>query len=85
MSTYTADDQWRSFQTFVAVYLAGMLHHRDVFTISYRPKVMPPLIEFRCYADGQLRMGMGKDAWSDEDEAGMTFRGNMLIRSPPTR
>ena len=30
------DDQWRSFQTFVAAYLAGMLDPRDFFTISRR-------------------------------------------------
>lgn len=34
MSEFTSDDQWRSFQTFVAAYLAGMFHSRDVFTIS---------------------------------------------------
>lgn len=26
MSDFTSDDQWRSFQTFLAAYLAGMLH-----------------------------------------------------------
>jgi hypothetical protein len=71
MNTYTLDDQWRSFQTFVAVYLVGMLHHRDVFTISYRPNVLPPLIEFRCDAAGQLWFSMGTRAWSDDDGASL--------------
>jgi hypothetical protein len=69
MSEFTADDQWRSFQTFVAAYLAGMVHPRDVFTISRRSAVMPPLVEFRCDAAGRLWFGIGASSWSDEDGA----------------
>jgi hypothetical protein len=69
MSEFTSDDQWRSFQTFVAAYLAGMLHSRDVFTISRRSAVMPPLVEFRCDAAGRLWFSIGALAWSDEDDA----------------
>jgi hypothetical protein len=69
MSQYTTDDQWRSFQTFVAAYLAGMLHPRDVFTVSRRTSVMPPLAEFRCDAAGRLWFSVGALSWSDEDDA----------------
>jgi len=69
MSEFTSDDQWRSFQTFVAAYLAGMLHPRDVFTISRRSAVMPPLVEFRCDAAGRLWLSVGALSWSDEDDA----------------
>jgi hypothetical protein len=69
MGEFTSDDQWRSFQTFVAAYLAGMLHPRDVFTISRRSAVMPPLVEFRCDAAGRLWFGLGALSWSDEDDA----------------
>ena len=69
MITYTSDDQWRSFQTFVAAYLAGMLHPRDVFSISRRSAVMPPLVEFRCDAAGRLWFSIGALSWSDEDDA----------------
>jgi hypothetical protein len=69
MSEFTSDDQWRSFQTFVAAYLAGMLHHRDVFTISRRFAVTPPLVEFRCDAAGRLWFGVGALSWSDKDGA----------------
>ena len=69
MSKFTSDDQWRSFQTFVAAYLAGMLHPRDVFTISRRSAVMPPLVEFRCDAAGRLWFSIGALSWSDEDDA----------------
>ena len=69
MSEFTSDDQWRSFQTFVAAYLAGMLNPRDVFTISRRFAVMPPLVEFRCDAAGRLWLSVGALAWSDEDDA----------------
>jgi hypothetical protein len=69
MSEFTSDDQWRSFQTFVAEYLAGMLHPRDVFTISRRSAVMPPLVGFRCDAAGRLWFSVGALAWSDEDDA----------------
>ena len=48
MSQFSSDDQWRSFQTFIAAYLFGMLHPLDVFTISRRKTVSPPLVEFRC-------------------------------------
>ncbi|MBS9535463.1 hypothetical protein KIH27_17905 [Mycobacterium sp. M1] len=67
MSEYTSNDQWRSFQTFIAAYLAGMVHSRDVFTISRKSAVAPPLAEFRCDAAGRLWFGMGALAWSDED------------------
>ena len=66
MSQFTTDDQWRSFQTYVATYLAGMLHPLDVFTISRKQKVSPPLMEFRYLDDGVLRFAMGALAWSDE-------------------
>lgn len=69
MSEFTSDDQWRSFKTFVAAYLAGMLHPRDVFTISRRSAVMPPLVEFRCDAGGRLWFSMGALAWSEADDA----------------
>lgn len=69
MSKYTADDQWRSFQTFIAAYVAGMLHPRDVLTISRREKVSGPLVEFRCDATGLLWFSIGDDAWSDDDDA----------------
>jgi hypothetical protein len=69
MTSYTSDDQWRSFQTFVAAYLAGMLHPRDVFSISRRSAVMPPLVEFRCDAAGRLWFSIGALSWSDEDDA----------------
>lgn len=51
----TIEDQWRSFQTFVAAYLAGMLDPRDFFTISRRGTDGPPLVEFGCRDDGALR------------------------------
>ena len=63
---FSSDDQWRSFQTFLAAYLAGMLHPRDVFTISRRDSVSPPLVEFRCEANGALRFSIGDLAWNDE-------------------
>jgi len=66
MSKFTTDHQWRSFQTFIATYLAGMLHPRDVFTISRSRAVMPPLVEYRCDADGRIWFSMGALAWSDE-------------------
>lgn len=66
LSRFSTDDQWRSFQTFVATYLAGMLHPRDVLTLSRRTAVSPPLVEFRCQADGALRFSVGDLAWSDE-------------------
>lgn len=66
MSQFSIDDQWRSFQTFIAAYLAGMLHPRDVFTLSRRTAVAPPLVEFRCQPDGGLRFSIGDLAWSDE-------------------
>ena len=69
MSEFTADDQWRSFQTLVAAYLAGMVHPRDVFTIARRSGVMPPLVEFRCDAAGRLWFSVGALSWSDEDDA----------------
>jgi hypothetical protein len=66
MSQFSIDDQWRSFQTFVAAYLAGMLHPLDVFTISRRTSVSAPLGEFRCEASGALRFSLGDRAWSDD-------------------
>jgi hypothetical protein len=69
MSEFTSDDQWRSFQTFVAAYLAGMLHPRDVFSISRRSAVAPPLVEFRCDAARRLWLSIGALSWSDEDGA----------------
>ena len=68
MSRFTVDDQWRSFQTFIAAYLAGMLHPRDVFTISRAAAAAPPLVEFRYEADGILRFSIGDRAWSDEPD-----------------
>lgn len=73
MTRYSSGDQWRSFQTFVAAYLAGMLHPRDVFSISRREKVAPPLVEFRCDTAGSLRFSMGDLAWSDEDGESVRF------------
>lgn len=73
MSQFSTDDQWRSFQTFIAAYLAGMLHPRDVFTVSRRTTVSPPLVEFRCQADGTLRFSVGDLAWSDEPGAFVSF------------
>lgn len=67
MPKYSSDDQWRSFQTYLAAYLAGMLHPRDVFTISRRDSVAPPLVEFRCDTDSRLWFSIGDLAWSDED------------------
>ncbi len=64
MSQFNSDDQWRSFQTFIAAYLFGMLHPLDVFTISRRHSVAPPLVELE--ADGILRFSVGDLAWSDE-------------------
>lgn len=66
MSQFSTDDQWRSFQTFVAAYLVGMLHPRDVFTVSRRQAVAAPLVEFRYDADGILRFSMGDSAWGEE-------------------
>jgi hypothetical protein len=66
MSRFSTDDQWRSFQTFVAAYLVGMLHPRDVFTISRAAAAAPPLVEFRYETDGMLRFSVGDRAWSDE-------------------
>jgi hypothetical protein len=54
MSEFTSDDQWRSFQTFVAAYLAGMLHPRDVFTIS-------KLVDDALGAIGQTGRVVGAD------------------------
>lgn len=68
----TITAQWRSFQTFVAAFLAGMLHPRDVFTISRRDSIAPPLVEFRC--DGaHLRFSIGDHAWSDEEGSSLPF------------
>ena len=74
MTEYSSDDQWRSFQTFVAAYLAGMQHPRDVFTISRRQSVAPPLVEFRCDSAARLWFSVGAKAWSDEDGASVAVR-----------
>jgi len=74
MTQYSSDDQWRSFQTFVAAYVAGMLHPRDVFTISRRESVAPPLVEFRCDTAGGLWFSMGDLAWSDKDGESIQVR-----------
>ncbi|MEX1175092.1 MAG: hypothetical protein WEB51_05940 [Mycobacterium sp.] len=66
MSAFSVDDQWRSFQTYIAAYLVGMLHPRDVFTIAQAAAVAPPLVEFRYEAPGVLRFAVGDLAWSDE-------------------
>ena len=66
MSQFSVDDQWRSFQTYVATYLAGMLHPLDVFTISRAGGAAPPLVEFRYESEGVLRSSLGDRAWSDE-------------------
>ncbi|MBU3750717.1 MAG: hypothetical protein FGM52_09740 [Mycobacterium sp.] len=63
---FSVEDQWRSFQTFIAAYLVGMLHPRDVFTISPAAAATAPLVEFRYQADGVLRLSIGDRAWSDE-------------------
>ncbi|ORV09810.1 hypothetical protein [Mycobacterium celatum] len=78
MSEFTSDDQWRSFQTFVAAYLAGMLHSRDVFTISRKSAVAPPLVEFRCDAAGRLWFSVGALSWSDEDGAAVQVSRQQL-------
>ncbi len=80
MTEFTPDDQWRSFQTFVATYLAGMLHPRDVFTISRKSAVAPPLVEFRCDAAGRLWFSMGALSWSDEDGAAVQISRENLNR-----
>jgi hypothetical protein len=80
MSEFTSEDQWRSFQTFVAAYLAGMLHPRDVFTISRRSAVIPPLVEFRCDGAGRLWFSVGALAWNDEDDAAV-----QVSRADPNR
>ena len=74
MTQFSSDDQWRSFQTFVAAYLAGMLHPRDVFTISRRHSVAPPLVEFRCDPACGLWFSMGDLGWSDEAGASIQVR-----------
>ena len=68
MSGFSVDEQWRSFQTFIAAYLAGMLHPRDVFTISRADAAAPPLVEFRYQADDVVRFSIGDRAWSDEPD-----------------
>lgn len=74
MNEYSSGDQWRSFQTFVAAYLAGMLHARDIFTISRRESVAPPLVEFRCDTDACLWFSVGALAWSDTYGASVQVR-----------
>jgi hypothetical protein len=43
------------------------VHPRDVFTISPKSTVMPPLAEFRCDGAGLLRFSFGPLSWSDDD------------------
>jgi hypothetical protein len=74
MGRFSSDDQWRSFQTFIAAYLFGMLHPQDVFTISRLRSVSPPLVEFRYEADSILRFSIGDLAWSDEPGEFVLFR-----------
>lgn len=74
MTQFSSDDQWRSFQTFIAAYLFGMVHPQDVFTISRRKTVSPPLVEFRYEADSILRFSIGDLAWSDEPGEFVLFR-----------
>lgn len=58
---FSVDDQWRSFQTYLAAYLVGMLHPQDVLTISRRSaSPSPPLVEFRCDDDGEP-VGFGRE------------------------
>jgi hypothetical protein len=78
MSKYTLDDQWRSFQTFIATYIAGMVHPRDVFTISTKSAVMPPLAEFRRDAASLLRFSFGPLSWSDNDGASVPVPGEKI-------
>lgn len=73
MSQFSSEDQWRSFQSFVAAYIAGMLHPRDVFTISRRYAVSAPLVEIRCEPTGALRLSIGDRAWSQEAGAFVEF------------
>jgi len=74
VSHFNSEDQWRSFQTFIAAYLFGMVHPQDVFTISRRKTVSPPLVEFRYEADSILRFSIGDLAWSDEPGEFVLFR-----------
>ena len=76
MSTFSVDDQWRSLQTYIAAYLVGMLHPRDVFTIAWAAAVAPPLVEFRYEAHGVLRFAVGDLAWSDEPGDFTSARAN---------
>jgi len=66
VSHFNSEDQWRSFQTFIAAYLFGMVHPQDVFTISRRKTISPPLVEFRYEADSILRLSAGELAWSND-------------------
>ena len=65
MTEFTPNDQWRSFQTYVAAYLVAMRHSCDVLTISRRRVVSPPLAELRCDASGRLFFSVGAQAWSE--------------------
>ena len=69
MTEYTSEDQWRSLQTYVAAYLSGMTHPRDVFTISRRDSVGPPIVEFRCADASRLWFAVGQAAWDDTEDA----------------
>lgn len=69
MTDYTSDDQWRSLQTYVAAYLSGMVHARDIFTISRRESVSPPIVEFRHADDSHLWFAVGDKAWDDTEDA----------------
>lgn len=66
MTQYSSDDQWRSFQTFVAAYVAGMLHPR---TSSPSPVVTAWRRRSWSSAAPVLRLwfSIGDLAWSDEE------------------
>ena len=70
MIEYTVDDQWRSFQTWIASYLVGMRHPSDVFSISLRDRVGPPVVEARVTPEGRLWYGSGRAAWSLSPDGG---------------
>lgn len=74
MGRFSSDDQWRSFRTFVAAYLVGMLHPLDILTLSRRTTVSPPLVEFRWLPNGLLRFSVGDRAWSEEPGEFLPFR-----------
>ncbi|WP_156744357.1 hypothetical protein [Mycobacterium sp. E740] len=76
MSEFASEAQWRSFKTFVAAYVAGMLHRRDVLTISRKSAAAPPLVELRCDAAGRLWFSIGVHSWSEEEGAAVEVPRN---------